>query len=388
MLGNPFFYFSVGCWIFIIAPAILNFYVFGDSTIAKYLYDFLVSFFFVFVGYNFFTNSEKRLKLEGFFSASPYFFKNLTKTIKFFSFLSLLAAIHFVLIRQQYEYGSGEGLSSFHQIPLYGLLYTYYIYLIYSSYYVRPKDEFLKISFLAILPRFLIATVWGRFFLVQALLPFVLLAIQSGYIKVNFKVFSILILIGLCVFIGLPMLRGDEISVSDSLSLLEFVIKGGPVHLIGEVDNVQNTFPNTNFLITGLFGNTFPFLFGNNDKIDIWGSYGLVVTLDRAFAFMEGVDFDSNAGPGSNYVAELLVIGGYFGLIFGSFFLGIVFRIGKKISNITPVIALPMIDALSKSLFVPRSNITYMFERAIPLTVIFIVLVFILNKIEGKNCNS
>jgi len=82
-------------------------------------------------------------------------------------------------------------------------------------------------------------------------------------------------------------------------------------------------------------------------------------------------------GPGSIYVGELYLIGGWFGVIAGSIVLGGTMAFAQSHAARISFWLVPLLDFVVKVPFVPRSNITYMYERFVPLLV-FVGLTYFL----------
>ena len=90
----------------------------------------------------------------------------------------------------------------------------------------------------------------------------------------------VLIVLGAgCIYFVLPLIRGDDVGGQGTESILRFIAGGGPVNLVGEVEEVDQTFPNVNFLKTGLVGPFAPGLLSAEERIDIWGQEGAPLTL-------------------------------------------------------------------------------------------------------------
>jgi hypothetical protein len=178
------------------------------------------------------------------------------------------------------------------------------------------------------------------------------------------------------IYFVLPMIRGDDVTRNGSESLLNFIAAGGPVSLVGQVEDVHRAYPNVNFLMTGLVGPFAPGLLTPDERIDIWGQEGAPLTLDRAFAALEGIGFYSLTGPGSVYVADLLVLGGVIALVAGSVVIGGFLALTRFIYRLNPLFSLALFDITSKIIFLPRTSFTYLVDRIAVLTTICAVLLY------------
>lgn len=279
-------------------------------------------------------------------------------------------AVAFVAMRWGTEYGEGDSMPYIFQIFLYAHLYTFFFYLRFVDADEVKSRRFLLVSLAVLLPRLLIATHWGRFFVGQALLPFVFALLVGGNVKIRMRHLLMIIAGAGCIYFVLPLLRGDDVGGEGTESVLKFIAAGGPVNLVGQVEEVDQTFPNVNFLMTGLVGPFAPNLLSAEERIDIWGQEGAPLTLDRAFAALEGIGFYSLTGPGSVYVADLLVLGGMGALLGGSVVIGIFLAFARSLYRLLALFSLALFDIVSKIVFLPRTSFTYLIDRVAILTVI------------------
>ncbi|SAK92954.1 hypothetical protein AWB79_06885 [Caballeronia hypogeia] len=280
-----------------------------------------------------------------------------------------LAAV-FVAMRWSADYGEGDTMPYVFQIFLYSHLYLLFFYLRFVDEQEVKSRRFLLLSLAVVLPRLLISTHWGRFFVGQAVLPLVFAALVGGGIMVKGRHILLIVAGAALIYFALPMLRGDDVVTGGSDSLLKFVAAGGPVSLVGQVEDVGRAFPNVDFLKTGLIGPFAPDLLNPDERIDIWGQEGAPLTLDRAFAALEGIGFYSLTGPGSVYVADLLVLGGFVALMAGSIVIGGFLALTRFLYRLNPLFSLALFDIVSKTVFLPRTSFTYLIDRIVVLTLI------------------
>jgi len=292
------------------------------------------------------------------------------RVIGYLAPVCMLLAAAFIAMRWGTEYGEGDSMPYVFQIFLYAHLYTFFFYLRFVDEKEVKSKRFLLLSLAVLLPRLLIATHWGRFFVGQAMLPFVFALLVGGNVMVRMRHVLLIILGAGCIYFVLPMLRGDDVGGQGTESVLRFIAGGGPVHLVGQVEDVEQAYPNVNFLMTGLVGPFAPNLLSAEERIDIWGQEGAPLTLDRAFAELEGIGFYSLTGPGSVYVADLLVLGGMAALVAGSIVIGGLLACARSLYRLPVLLSLALFDIVSKIVFLPRTSFTYLIDRIAVLTLI------------------
>ncbi len=293
----------------------------------------------------------------------------------------MLLAATFIGMRWGTEYGEGDSMPYVFQIFLYAHLYTFFFYLRFVDENEVRSRRFLLLSLAVLMPRLLIATHWGRFFVGQAMLPFVFAMLVGGNVMVRMRHVLVIILGAGCIYFVLPMLRGDDVGGQGTESVLRFIAGGGPVHLVGQVEDVEQAYPNVNFLMTGLVGPFAPNLLSAEERIDIWGQEGAPLTLDRAFAALEGIGFYSLTGPGSVYVADLLVLGGMGALVAGSVVIGGLLACARNLYRLPVLLSLALFDIVSKIVFLPRTSFTYLIDRIAVLTIICAFMLYCVRRI-------
>ncbi len=290
----------------------------------------------------------------------------------------------FIAMRWGVDYGEGDSMPYVFQVFLYAHLYLFFFYLRFIDEKEVRSRRFLLITLAVLIPRLLISTHWGRFFFGQAMLPFLFALLVGGNIVVRARHIVLILVSAGGIYFVLPLLRGDDVGSNGTESVLTFIAAGGPVNLVGQVEDVEQTFPNVNFLMTGLVGPFAPSLLSAEERIDIWGQEGAPLTLDRAFAALEGIGFYSLTGPGSVYVADLLVLGGMGALLAGSIVIGALLAFARNLYRMPALISLALFDIVSKIIFLPRTSFTYLIDRIAVLTIISAVMLYFVRRVSGK----
>ncbi len=284
---------------------------------------------------------------------------------------ALVLAVHFLLQRVQVEYGSGEGIPFVHQTVLYTHMFFCLLYLGAKRDAFDDRGRLLLVIVLLLLPRLIVSLSWGRFFVAQAIVPVVLLALSRGWLRLNpLLIFNLLLVVALVIFLP-AVLRGDQIFGDQEL--VQFFAHGSTLRLF------QN---NLDFDLTGrcapilvsLTAKIIPWGALHECTIDLWGQQQLPATLDRLLAYAEIGSTDALVGPGSNYLLELFLFGGIGAIVFGSLLLGWGARWFIHWLSVPSIFAGIWVECLTRTLFAPRSNFGYVFER-IPSLLLAILVV-------------
>lgn len=284
---------------------------------------------------------------------------------------ALVVAIRFFLYRSTVAYGEGEGLSLLDQAVLYTHLFAGFLYLGCANDRPSNRKRILAASTLVVLPRLIISLHWGRFFLAQAVVPILFLALARGWLRMTTKRWAGLGGLVLVILFVPALVRGDQIFGQDNI--VSFFASGGTLRLFQ--DNAD----------LNLSGRCPPLLVSMTDAIvpygalgictvDIWGRKNMPATLDRVLAYNDPSTEGTLEGPGANFLLELYLSGGVAMVILGSVFFGFSNRcfidwIGRR-----SLFAGIWAECLSRSLFAPRSTLGYVYERIPSLTLVTLLV--------------
>lgn len=286
---------------------------------------------------------------------------------------AVVVSVLFFQRRMAYEYGSGEGLSTIEQSVLYGHLFFGFLYLGLLERDV-PRRQLLVALLTITLPRLIISMQWGRFFLAQALVPIIFLALARGWLRITWRLFGIMMLVSILILFGPALARGD--SVFGSEEIVRFFANGSTMLLYQ--DNLDKTGNHCPPLLVALTAKTIPWSALQVCTIDIWGQRDLPATLDRLLAFDEIGDADSLTGPGSNYLLELFLTGGSPAIVIGSLLFGLACRTMVR-SLVSPSLFSPIwIECLTRAALAPRSNLGYVFERVPSLLLSYLLFAVVI----------
>ncbi len=314
----------------------------------------------------------------------------LSKKIIFFLMLpSLIFSILFYLSRIGTTYGEGAGIPILYQSFFYLEMTFFFMYISTTNDKELNPKIFWFIVFVSILIRFIVSATWGRFFVGQIIVAFLIVAIIRRWLVFDRKGIFKVIAITLFIFFVPAIMRGDFKSSSKQYSenlFIEFVTAGSTLKLFEDNKNLDLS-SNCNPLFVSLFAKTIPFSFVGSCTIDIWGEYNLPATLDRILAENElgKNSMKSLRGPGSNYLLELYIsLNGNIGIIIGSFIFGIISRFSVNSLHYPTIFGLIWIEILSRALFAPRSNIGYVFERIPSLLLLSFLMLILANSIYKR----
>src|SRR5260370_18388762 len=109
------------------------------------------------------------------------------KATLWLAFPALVLAVQFFLYRGGVEYGQGEGLSILHQAVFYGHMFFAFLFLGAARSIREDQRRIIIASILVIAPRLIVSLRWGRFFLVQAVLPVLLIVLARGWVTLPRK---------------------------------------------------------------------------------------------------------------------------------------------------------------------------------------------------------
>jgi len=273
---------------------------------------------------------------------------------------ALLLGVEFWRSRSGVDYGSGDGIPALFQAVLYSHLFMGLLYLGVASPEIHGRRRLVWAALLITLPRLIVSLRWGRFFLAQAIVPILFIAIARGWIRLSAR--RIVQVGGLAaIVIFLPALtRGDNLAGSQEL--VDFIAGGSTLRLYqNNVDlNLSGYCPP---LLVSITAKAIPYHAMGACVLDLWGMHNLPATLDRILAYNEPGSEVALVGPGSNFLLELHLTGGLFAVMAGSAMFGLCCRrfiagIGRR-----SLFAGIWAECLTRALLAPRSNLGYVFER-------------------------
>jgi hypothetical protein len=263
------------------------------------------------------------------------------------------------------EYGLAGGIPRPIQAILYTHLFFGFMFLGTADPEKQGRREIVIAVAAVILPRFIVSLHGARFFLAQAVMPALLIAITRGWIRLGFKRIVQVALLALAILFGPAITRGD--SVIGREEILSFFAIGSSLQLFQD-----NTDLNLNGycppLIVSLTAKTIPYGAMGVCVFDFAGLKNMPATLSRILTMNDPTSYEGTvSGTGSNYLLDLYLFGGMPAVYLGSALFGFSCRrfmlwIGKP-----SLLAGIWAECLTRALFAPRSDLGYVYERILPL---------------------
>jgi hypothetical protein len=296
---------------------------------------------------------------------------------------ALVIAVQFSFYRAGLDYGTGQGIPAIDQA-------IFYIHLFFGLMFVggaserEDKRRILTTVILLILPRLIVSLHWGRFFLAQAILPIVFIAVARGWLRLSAKRLIQLAVLAIAIVFVPPLTRGDNLA--GSTEVVQFFAQGSTLKLFQDNQDLDLS-GRCPPLMVSMTAKVVPYHLMGACVIDVWGMKSLPATLDRVLAYNEPGSVDSLTGPGSNYILELYVTGGFAAVIFGSVIFGLTCSKFLAWTGRRSLFVGIWAECLTRALLTPRSNIGYVYERIPSLvlaTVAIIVFVDVIHEYESR----
>jgi hypothetical protein len=287
-------------------------------------------------------------------------------------FPALLIALDLLRSHIAVDYGSADPTPRPYQAVLYTHLFFGFMAIGAADPQKRGYRRIWIAAVLLTLPRMLVSLHGARFFLAQALVPVLLIAIARGWIRLSGK--RMLQLIALAVFIIFvpAMTRGDQVLGPDRD--LEIFMGSDVLGLFQ--DNMDLSLNDRcPPLLISLTAKTIPYSLFGVCVIDIGGLKNMPATLERILTDNDPGSFHGTvSGTGSNYLLELYVTGGMLAVYAGSALFGFTCRRFVRWIGLRSLFAGIWAECLTRALLAPRGNLGYVYER-IPSLVLTTLLV-------------
>src|SRR5229473_2667931 len=294
------------------------------------------------------------------------------KATLWIGFPAIILAVQFFYSRSAVDYGQGEGLSMIHQAVLYTHMFFGFLFLGAARTIPQDRRRIIIASILIILPRFIISLRWGRFFLAQAIVPIVFIALARGWMHLSGKrVLQLGALAVLIVFVP-ALSRGDNFLGQDEI--VTFFEAGSSLRLFQ--DNVDlNLTERCPPLLVSMTAKSIPYGLLDVCTMDYKGSKGVPATLDRILTDNDPSTAGTLNGTGANYLLELYLTGGIGAIILGSVFFGFSSRCFVQWISRRSLFAGIWAECLSRALFAPRGTLGYVYERIPSLLITTLIIV-------------
>jgi hypothetical protein len=288
---------------------------------------------------------------------------------------ALLLAIYLLESRAALDYGASGPVPTVFQ----ALLYTHLFFGFMCIGAADPARQGWRRIWVAAamltLPRLIVSLHGGRFFLAQALVPALLIAMARGWIRLMLKHLMWLAVIALFIIFVPAITRGDPIfgGSQDQQMFLQSDVLG--LYQNNTDLSLDSGCPP---LLISLTAKTIPYSLLGVCVIDTAGLKNLPATLERILTNNDpGSSQGTVAGTGSNYLLELYITGGLFAVYFGSALFGFTCRSFLAWCGKRSLFAGIWAECLTRALLAPRGNLGYVYERipSLVLATWFVVLV-------------
>jgi hypothetical protein len=296
------------------------------------------------------------------------------KAIVAWSFFAFAFALRFGLYRWTVQYGEGDPIPPLYQAVLYVHMFLGFAFLGTFNDASGNRRRLWTVVCLTIAPRLFISLHWGRFYLAQALVPVVLLALARGWIRFSAKRGLQLCAVALCLFFVPALMRGNQVFGIDrtgQFALLSFIKSGSSLALM---DNNRELEAPCSPLLVSLTEKLIPYSVLRVCTTDVGDAKNVPASLEMLLT--RKYSNDLLLGSGSNYLLELYLTGGVVGIAIGTVFFALSCRrfvawIGRR-----SLFAGIWAESLSRALLAPRGNLGYVYER-IPSLLLATLLVII-----------
>ena len=291
---------------------------------------------------------------------------------------AFLVAIQFATYRMGVNYLEGHGPSLLQQAVLYTHLFFGLLYIGAVRSDTSNIRRLFLIAFLTICPRLLVALRWRRFFLAQAVLPIIFIAVARGWFKFDLKRTAAICLIAVFILFIPAITRGDKIFGSDALGQPQIVTYFGWMTTLSYFqDNLDLSYRCPPLLVS-LTAKLIPYSALGICTIDVGNDKNLPATMERLLN--KKYTNDVMKGTGGNYLLELYLAGGYPAIVLGAIIFGFTCRRFVELIDHRSLYAGIWAECLSRALLAPRGTLGYVYER-IPSLLLATFAVIVLSRL-------
>ncbi len=288
---------------------------------------------------------------------------------------AFVVATYFASYRLGVSYLEGHGPSLYQQ----AVLYTHLFFgLLYIGAAADDKGTLKKIAFIACLvicPRLIVALRWRRFFLAQAILPIIFIAVARGWLKVDMKRVVQICLLALFILFVPAITRGDKIFGTDEQGRPQIATYFGWMTTLPYFQDNTDLRYDCPPLLVSLSAKLVPFHALGICTVDIGTEKGLPATTERLLT--KKYTNDIMKGTGGNYLLDLYLAGGYKGIVVGTIIFGFTCRRFVSLIGHPSVYAGIWAECLTRALLAPRGTLGYVYERIPTLLLATFAVIFI-----------
>lgn len=299
-------------------------------------------------------------------------------------FPSLLLAAQDWHSRIGVEYGEIGAIPLEFQVVLYTQLFFGFMFIGAASLENRGWRRLATAAVLVTVPRLIVSLHGGRFFLAQAVVPALLIAVGRGWIRLSVRRILQIALLALVILFVPAITRGDSIVGDGDIS--QWFAGGGTLKLYQ--DNIDYDLESycTPFLVS-FTAKVIPYAVLGSCLIDFGDRKNEPQTLDRILAVNTPGSLNGKFGPGSNYLLDLHLFGGLPAVFLGSVLFGLTCRSFVFWINSRSLFSGIWAECLTRALFAPRDNLGYVYERipSLILTTCLVIVAVALWRIVCQN---
>lgn len=284
------------------------------------------------------------------------------KAVLLLALPSLALALQFVIEQSGFTYGTGGNIPRPYQAVLY--THLFFGFLVLGA--IDPlKEGWRRISVTTIavtLPRLIVSLHWQRWFLAQAIVPALFIAITRGWIRLTAKRLLQITTLALAIVIVPALTRGDNLSGTDGF--VTFLASGASSIQLLQKNSDLDLNGRCPPLLVSMTAKLIPYSVLGVCVIDVAGMKNAAALLDRILTVNDPASLDGLvSGTGSNYLLELYLTGGAFAALLGSALFGFSCRRFVGWTGRRSLFAGIWAECLSRALFAPRMNLGYVYEK-------------------------
>jgi hypothetical protein len=288
---------------------------------------------------------------------------------------ALLVAAQLFLTNAKVDYGSSDPIPRPYQALLYSHLFFGFLCIGAADAGRLGRRRLGIASLLLILPRLVISLHGARFFLAQAVVPLLIIAVGRGWIRLTLKRIASLAIAALFIIFVPAITRGDNVMGADGE--LQLFMNSDILGLFQNNTDLSYE-PGCPPLLISLTAKIVPYGFLGVCVIDSGGLKNLPATVERILTNNDPGSFQGTAaGTGSNYLLELYLTGGLFAVYAGSALFGFSCRSFVCWTGRRSLFSGIWAECLTRALLAPRGNLGYVFERIPSLMAATVAVVFV-----------
>jgi len=290
--------------------------------------------------------------------------------------------------------GAQYGDESVAPIPMLyqAVLYTHLFFgFLYMGAAEPEKDgwrRILTVSLAVALPRLIISLHWGRFFLAQAVVPALLIAIARGWVRLSLKRIAQIAALALTILFVPSLTRGD--SIARQGDIVNWFAAGSSLQLFQDNTDLS-LMGRCPPLLVSLTAKTIPYGMLGACVLDLGAKKNVPASLDYILTINDPINSNGIvSGTGSNYLLELYLFGGLPAVYAGSALFGFSCRRFVSSIGMRSLFAGIWAECLTRALFAPRGDLGYVYERipSLILTTYVVVLIVWAGRLLGRRASA